>query len=524
MKLSVSILLEEFPFKNELQMILKGTQSPYLNLPAIFTAKQYMQDITKLYVCDATELNQIIFLPENITCVCIGTPLHWNEYLEQRINLIAVSKKESLVNVFNEILNRFFYYNNWETELQQLIIAQKTLQELIDATDKVIGWPLAIIDIAQGTLAVSRFYDSDDIIWQEQLKGYLNTSTLQSDNVRGSQIEASAGPVQLYSVMSNRILLSQAIRIKNKSVGYVSAHRPRADGKYFTKGVEHLIDIFTQYVTKYMSSMEFYTNTSGKSFEHVLINILERKIEEESVIYERAEYLQYDLSGSKEMIVLELAESKTHNISQLKEQITEIFPKHICIAYYGNLVLFGSNLKEPSPNFFEKLESWARERTISIGISIRFTKVGQIADRYVQAEKAISFGKVLNKDRAVHRYEDYILMHACETLAKQFDDPDIFIHPLIVRLNTLEKERNIPLLKSLYQYLRCEHNISKAAEMLYLHRNTLQYRLNMIQEFLQIDFRDEDLRMEILFSFCMIEYMETFLHYDPFVDNSHDFQ
>lgn len=520
MKLSISILLEEFPFKNELQTSLNGMDDPYLDFPVIYTARQYMQDIAKLYVCNASELNQIIFLPENISCVCIGVPIHWDEYQEQQVNIISISSKESLVTVFNKIQDCFYHYNNWEKELAQLIIARKTLQELVDVTDKVIGWPLVIIDIAQGTLAVSRFYDSDDIIYQELLNGYLNTSTLQADNVRGSQIEASSGSVQLYSVVSNRILLSHAIRIKNKTIGYVSAHRPRADGKYFTKGVEQLLNFFAQSITKYMNSMEFYSNTSGKTFEHILINILESKIEEEAVIYERAEYLQYNLNGYKVVIVLESIQNDTHNISRLKEQVTDMFPNYICIVYYGKLVLFTSNLKNSQPDLPKQLESWAREHQIYVGVSIYFTKVGQIRERYIQAERAIYFGRTLDKDSPIHFYENYMLMHACEVLVKQFPDPKLFIHPVIEKLHELEKERKIPLLKSLYQYLRCERNLSKAAEVLYLHRNTLQYRLNLIQEFLPIDLRNDDLRIELLFSFSMLEYMEQFLHIEPPVESS----
>lgn len=520
MKISISILLEKISFKKEMQFILNGPQTPYLSLPVIYSALDYMHDITKLYICPASELDQMIFLPENISFVCIEMPLHWKEYQDQNINMLVINKKEALSSVFNEIQNSFFYYNNWEKELTQLILARRPLQELIDVTDKVVGWPLSIIDIAQGTLAISRFYDSDDIIWQEQLKGYISTQTLDADNVRGSQIQSSCEPVQLYSIASNRILLSQAIRIKGKVVGYVGAHRPRSDNEHFSKGVEQLINTFTHYVVKYMSSVDFYANTNGDSFEHILINILEGKLIDESIICERAQYLKFNLNGTKMMISLELPETRddAHDISKFQKQVTNIFPKFICIAYYGKLVLFGSNLKtNPLP---DNLEAWAAERQILVGISIPFTKVAQIPDRYIQSEKAIYLGKALDKNHSVHFYEDYISMHACELLTQQVKDPLIYIHPLIEKLRLLEIDKKIPLCKTLNVYLQCEHNLGKAAELLYLHRNTLQYRINMIQEYLQNDLKDSDLCKELLFSFTILDYLKTFQHYGSLYDDS----
>lgn len=520
MKISISILLEKFSLKRELQCSLNGPQTPYLSLPVLYSALDYVHDITKLYICQASELNQIIFLPENISFVCIETPLHWKEYQEQNVNMLIITKKEILSSVFNEIQNLFFYYNNWEKELTQLILLRRPLQELIDVTDKVIGWPLSIIDIAQGTLAISSFYDSDDIIWKEQLKGYISTQTLDADNVRGSQIQASCEPVQLYSIASNRILLSQAIRIKGKVIGYVGAHRPRSDNERFSQGVEQLVSTFTHYVAKYMSSVDFYANTNGDSFEHILLNILEGKLIDESVIYERAQYLKFNLNGPKVVISLELPENRdeTHDISKFQKQVIATFPGFICIAYYGKLVLFGSNLKS---NYLpENLEHLASEHQLLIGISMTFTKVTQIPDRYLQSEKAIHFGKVLHKDNSVFYYENYISMHACEILTRQVKDPLIYIHPLIEKLRLLEIEKKLPLCKTLSVYLHCEHNLAKAAELLYLHRNTLQYRINMIQEYLQNDLKDNDLCKELLFSFTILDFLRIFQHYGSLYDDS----
>ena len=47
-------------------------------------------------------------------------------------------------------------------------------------------------------------------------------------------------------------------------------------------------------------------------------------------------------------------------------------------------------------------------------------------------------------------------------------------------------------------YLLCGNNITVAAKMLHIHRNTLVYRLKQIRECLEIDFNDIEISRGIL--------------------------
>lgn len=71
---------------------------------------------------------------------------------------------------------------------------------------------------------------------------------------------------------------------------------------------------------------------------------------------------------------------------------------------------------------------------------------------------------------------------------------DYSIHRLL-----LEDERNhTELYETLKMYLLCGNNITVAAKMLHIHRNTLVYRLKQIRECLEIDFNDIEISRGIL--------------------------
>ncbi len=62
---------------------------------------------------------------------------------------------------------------------------------------------------------------------------------------------------------------------------------------------------------------------------------------------------------------------------------------------------------------------------------------------------------------------------------------------------------NDALLHSLYTYYIYGGSISRAAEVLYIHRNTLQQRLNHIRALLPHDIDDPQIRLQYLLSLLL---------------------
>lgn len=65
------------------------------------------------------------------------------------INVLIIDENISLVDLFNRVLDIFLYFSKWETRMDKLINNNCELQDLIDCSDEVIGWPISIIDRAQ---------------------------------------------------------------------------------------------------------------------------------------------------------------------------------------------------------------------------------------------------------------------------------------------------------------------------------------------------------------------------------------
>lgn len=111
--------------------------------------------------------------------------------------------------------------------------------------------------------------------------------------------------------------------------------------------------------------------------------------------------------------------------------------------------------------------------------------------------RRISFVNDVEDGNKVKREEEWSMqgLYMCTLpLIEKAGLHDYSIHRLL-----LEDERNhTELYETLKMYLLCGNNITVAAKILHIHRNTLVYRLKQIRECLEIDFNDIEISRGIL--------------------------
>lgn len=64
-------------------------------------------------------------------------------------------------------------------------------------------------------------------------------------------------------------------------------------------------------------------------------------------------------------------------------------------------------------------------------------------------------------------------------------------------LTDYDRERGGDLLRTLRTFFECGENVSRASETLFLHRNSVPYRLERVRELTGLDYRDHDQRLAL---------------------------
>ncbi|RYM04974.1 PucR family transcriptional regulator [Sporolactobacillus sp. THM7-7] len=124
---------------------------------------------------------------------------------------------------------------------------------------------------------------------------------------------------------------------------------------------------------------------------------------------------------------------------------------------------------------------------------------------YIEAKQAMAIGTKLNQGGGVYSFQDMEVYHLILE-ASAYVDFDKMIQDKIGSIVRHDKENNTQLLDTLYQFLACGGNVNETADHLFIHRNTVKYRLDRVREIIHSDFEEPSQRF-ILYLCCALYFL-----------------
>lgn len=122
----------------------------------------------------------------------------------------------------------------------------------------------------------------------------------------------------------------------------------------------------------------------------------------------------------------------------------------------------------------------SQEHVLSFGISVPFTKLGDIPTAYKQALEAYRFGRSHNKQRFVQFYHTKELMDLLKLIPT--DDLKEFVEDTFEAWSGIDEGEQREWRRTLKVFYDTHCHIGETAKQLYIHRNTVLYRLNRIEQ------------------------------------------
>lgn len=137
-------------------------------------------------------------------------------------------------------------------------------------------------------------------------------------------------------------------------------------------------------------------------------------------------------------------------------------------------------------DFIRYLHEKCKKTRYQVGIGNVFSDLRQLKNSVESAQEAIRIGSADGAEKDFHIYDDMIVLR----LFEKFQDKDELMMIAAQVLKELLLPENEELLQTLMQYVKCGFHAKAAAEQLYIHENTIHYRLKKIASMLKIDFKD----------------------------------
>lgn len=134
--------------------------------------------------------------------------------------------------------------------------------------------------------------------------------------------------------------------------------------------------------------------------------------------------------------------------------------------------------------------------TFFVGTSINHQGIEKLSQAYVQAKKVIDLSERQEWKNVLINYGElgvYQLLLAIDNknAMRQYSDA------MIGKLEKLDQDNGADYLEFLKVYLSCNCNINETADKLFIHRNTVVYKIKKINELLDCDLSEIEVRLKL---------------------------
>ena len=230
----------------------------------------------------------------------------------------------------------------------------------------------------------------------------------------------------------------------------------------------------------------------------------------EEVLASRLKASGWTLKGNMYILVIGLPEDDPYLAFQVFSQQIPLGINDQIIFYNNTMVLFTDrsvNPMDPTAAFLE-LRAFLQKKHIHAGMSRPFTSMTHVRDHYIQGMKALNLGRQLGHTSSIQLYDDYTLYHLFEFAP----DPRILLdycHPSVLKLVQFDKENGTDFLGTLKLYINVHASAQRTAEHLFIHKNTVIYRVNKALQIMNLDLDNSNHLIAILLSMRILEYIGT---------------
>lgn len=416
--------------------------------------------------------------------------------------------------LFNLVSECFLRYDEWFQDIYQAIAAGESMEEILEKCYPMLKNPFFIDDSSYRTLARLKDYPATDFKDDEyifmQKSGHHSAEYIYAMLNSSVALESSAiAPkpiIHKFDFLAHRTLYS-TIKVEGEIVGFFSCLELETE---FTGGLIDVFESLTELMSLALGRESSVPISRQKGLNNDLyLGILNGSIRDPELT--DTAFVQLGLARGAYYVVYITTNVATIVNPFLLPRIIELLSANLekgsfAIADGANIILVVSGRpdEEAADKLVQLIRFYLREYEVTIGISMGFADPQQMPLFYDQALAATRLGPCAHEGHVVFRYGEVVEYDVLDKLGER-QKREAICHPAAHLLYQHDREKHTGLLPTLKAYIRCLGDTLKAADMLFLHRNSLYYRLKQIVDLTGIDLHDGALLSHIMISISAIE-------------------
>lgn len=383
-----------------------------------------------------------------------------------------------------------------------------SLSEITDLAYDLFDNPIHITDMSRTVLAHTSSIEIENDFWLRDVVGDegVQETPMQALEVRRIHNESTRSRMPLYvddSIVPFPRYIKTLLNGMGTPIGVVilsGINRPlvQMDG--------HILELLSTYLVRQMEKERFVLRASERQADNFVIKLLDGLLDSEIQVQTWMNYLNWHPKPCRYVIVFQEDSSNVEpaSLDIILEMLRQI-PHSRVVIYEGRIVLVLSREK-PVGNWLEdefeliqKVTQW----NMVIGVSRQISQLCNLRDAYDEARTALRLGRSMGINETVYDFTRYSFYHLIENLPKNIDLRR-FCSDKVLRLERMDKSADKELMTTLLHYLNNRKSLSKAAETMFIHRNTVRYRIDKCMQIMQTNFESGDEIFDIIFSLRLL--------------------
>lgn len=363
-------------------------------------------------------------------------------------------------------------------ELTKEVLSKKNILNLINHAAELVGNALILTDADNKVLTYSTNYEIMDPLWVKNIElGYCSGEFLKK--VRMNE------QMNKWNKLGNDVVKITLEGDKQAKLVSRIVYDGHVAGSLIM--IEHHTKITHSHYKQLMLignilfdslNYDFSTGMKKSYYSSILYNLLDEKENDKSDLLNIS---KLEFPANMKVIVARFVYVQKNRYLKfsLKNALERIFPDGFSFIFKSYIGILVTDISEDQR---QKLEELTMRENISIGISWSFNDIFQFKRHFYQSVNCIKYNQNFYDNKEVHDYSDFSFYDMLLAITDKQSLKD-YCHPALKLLFDYDQD----FYNTLRMYLECNKNVNETAKNLFIHRNTLNYRIKRIKELTNLD-------------------------------------
>ena len=452
-----------------------------------------------LYVCE----HQPETWSMDVSCAFAFSRMPGHNWNSPCLVVETTSNPIALVNALSDVVDEF---EDALAEIGELAWKQGGLSEIVEVLSSLVGNPAYIVDSSFKVMAITNDPDMEEmsVNWMNAAKrGYLSYDVV-ANLIRSNELHDIESSDRA-TIVNSEFFYVPFINYNLRQEGRVQGHLFVVQMyKVIMPSDLELVDAVASHVLHALQVDPTFQAHRGPLYEHFVIDWLEGSLHDPAYILHQLEALSFSASDLSVVVIVQLSVDSDFRREHLARLLED---RQGCraVSHDGQVIaLFQLKRHREKDDVLRKVRGICRSQQCRASVSDVQDSFLDTPCGYRQARETLRICEAMGIEDDVVCYGDVAAYQPYLNFSS-VEELNAFCHPAVVTLRDYDRTHAVQLLPTLSAFLKNDRDVQATASELFVHRNTLAYRLKKILEMCPLDLDDFNTRHRLLESILVME-------------------